>query len=95
VLEMTTALESKARSHSSPWPWVGTAVLHALMMLRAWPERVRERRRLLSLSDRALRDIGKSREDVAPSLHPAAWIMGEGDQPYWRAKINKICRLPL
>jgi uncharacterized protein YjiS (DUF1127 family) len=91
---MTTALEPKARSHSSPWPW-GAAVLHTLTTLRAWCARARERRRLLSLSDRALRDIGMSREDVAPSLHPAIWIMGESDQPYWRAKINRIRRLPL
>jgi uncharacterized protein YjiS (DUF1127 family) len=91
---MTTALEPKVRPLSSPWAWGGAAVLHALTTLRAWPERARERRRLLSLSDCALRDSGKSREDVAPSLHPAAWIIGEGDQPYWRARINGICRLP-
>jgi uncharacterized protein YjiS (DUF1127 family) len=91
---MTTALEPKTRLPSSPWTW-GVAVLHALTMLRAWRERARQRRRLLSLSDHALRDIGKSREDVAPSLHPTVWITGESDQPDWRAKINRICRLPL
>ena len=92
---MTTALEPKVPSLSSPWAWGGAAALHALRTLRAWRERAPERRRLLSLSDYALRDIGKSREDVAPSLHPAVWIMGESDQPYWRAKMNRICRLPL
>ena len=92
---MTTALEPKARLLFSPWAWGGTAVLHALTALRAWPERVSERRRLLSLSDRTLQDIGKSSEDVAPSLHSAVWIVGESDQPYWRARINRICRLPL
>ena len=84
---MTTALEPKVRSLSSRWTWGGAAVIHALTTLQAWPERARDRRQLLSLSDYYLRDIGKSREDVAPSLHPAAWIIGESDQPYWRARI--------
>ena len=91
---MTTALEPKAHLHSSPWT-SGVAILHTLTTLRAWCARARERRGLLSLSDRVLRDIGMSREDVAPSLHPAVWITRESDQPDWRAKINRICRLPL
>jgi uncharacterized protein YjiS (DUF1127 family) len=91
---MTTITELKARSHSSSWTSVGAAIGHIMRTLMAWHDRAHERRQLLLLSDYALRDIGKSREDVAPSLHPAPWIMGEGDQPYWRAKVNSICRLP-
>jgi uncharacterized protein YjiS (DUF1127 family) len=57
-------------------------------MLLAWHVLARERRRLLALSDYALRDIGMSREDVALSLRPVPWIMGESDQPLWRARVN-------
>lgn len=44
---------------------------HAL----TWPERVRQRRVLMSLDDWVLKDIGLSRAD----------IMREGDKPFWQA----------
>ena len=43
--------------------------------LLAWYERARQRRALLSLSDRQLSDIGISRAEAD----------GEGDKPFWRA----------
>ena len=92
---MTTIAESKARAKSSHrGASVAAVIVRAVMRVLAWHERARERRRLLALSEYALRDIGKSREDVAPSLRPAPWIMGQSDQPLWRARVNRICRLP-
>ena len=46
-----------------------------VMRLLVWLERARERRQLLSLSDRALQDFGKSRADAE----------SEGYKPFWRA----------
>jgi uncharacterized protein YjiS (DUF1127 family) len=91
---MTTITEPKARSHPSFWASVGAVIVHPVMALLAWHEPTRQRRQLLSLSDYALKDIGKSRDDVASSLSRAVWIMGEGDQPCWRASINWIGRQP-
>ena len=85
---MTTVSEAKARSHSSPWTSVGVVIGHTARTLMAWHDRVRERRRLLSLSDHALKDIGRSRADVTSAMPRPVWIMGEGDQPYWRARIT-------
>ena len=85
---MTTTAEPKARSHSSSWTSVGVAVGHIARTLMAWHDRARERRQLLSRSDHALKDIGRSRADVASSMPRAVWAMGEGDQPYWRARIT-------
>lgn len=48
-------------------PWV-------LDILLTWQERARERRRLLMLDDRLLRDIGLSRADVER----------EAALPFWR-----------
>ncbi len=45
-----------------------------LRMLDFWMERARTRRRLLTLDDRMLRDIGVSRAD--------AWR--EGTKPFWK-----------
>ena len=45
-----------------------------LRMLDFWIERARTRRRLLTLDDRMLRDIGVSRAD--------AWR--EGSKPFWK-----------
>jgi uncharacterized protein YjiS (DUF1127 family) len=55
------------------WAAVGAAIDDAAAMLFAWHERARQRRELLSLSDRELHDIGLSRADA----------MGEGDKPFW------------
>jgi uncharacterized protein YjiS (DUF1127 family) len=38
-----------------------------------WQERARQRRQLLALSDRALKDFGASRADAE----------GEGSKPFW------------
>jgi uncharacterized protein YjiS (DUF1127 family) len=94
---MVMITEPKARSHSSSSSWasVGVAISHIVRTLMAWHDRAREGRQLLLLSDDALKDIGRSYADVASSMPRAVWIMGESDQPYWRAKINRICRLPL
>ena len=85
---MTTMTEPKVQSHFSSWTSVGVAIGHIVRTLMAWHDLARARRQLLSLSDRALKDIGKNRADVASSMPRAVWTMGEGDQPYWRAKIN-------
>jgi uncharacterized protein YjiS (DUF1127 family) len=89
---MMTITESKARSHSSSSTSVGVAISHIVRTLMARYDRAREGRKLLSLSDHALKDIGRSRADVASSMPRAVWVMGESDQPYWRARIYRICR---
>lgn len=53
---------------------MGQDVLHAATAAAAWSERHGERRRLLALDDRMLKDIGLSRAD--------AWA--EGRKPVWR-----------
>ena len=87
---MTTITEPKAQSHPSFWTSIGVAIGRIVRTLMAWHDRARERRQLLSLSDYALMDIGRSRADVASSMPRAVWTLGESDQPYWRARIN--CR---
>ena len=84
---MTTIAESKARTKFSYWASVGAVIVRAVMMVLAWHERARQRQ-LLLMNDHALRDIGKSRDDIASSLPRALWTMGESDQPCWRATIN-------
>jgi uncharacterized protein YjiS (DUF1127 family) len=81
---MTTISEAKVRSHSSSWT---SAIGHIVRTLMAWHDRARGRRQLLSLSDHALKDIGRSRDDVVSSMPRPVWIMGESDQPHWRARI--------
>lgn len=53
---------------------MGQDVLHAALTAATWSERYGERRRLLALDDRMLKDIGLSRAD--------AWA--EGSKPMWR-----------
>ena len=53
----------------------GTIVSELVTCLLVWLERARERRQLLSLSDRALQDFGKSRADAE----------SEGNKLFWRA----------
>jgi uncharacterized protein YjiS (DUF1127 family) len=84
---MTTIAEAKARTKSSYWAPVGAVAARAAMRVLAWHERARQRQFLL-MNDHALRDIGKSRDDIASSLPRALWTMGESDQPCWRATIN-------
>ena len=85
---MTTISEAKARSRSSSWTSAGVAIGHIVRTLTAWHDRARERRELLLLSDHALKDIGISRADVVSSMPRPVWIMGESDQPCWRASIT-------
>jgi uncharacterized protein YjiS (DUF1127 family) len=59
----------------SRWTAAGPIVGELVTRLLIWLERARERRQLLSLSDRALRDFGKSRADAE----------SEGYKPFWRA----------
>lgn len=54
---------------------VAAAVGHIATMLLMWHERGRQRRQLLGLGDRELRDIGVSRAEAG----------SEGDKPFWRA----------
>jgi uncharacterized protein YjiS (DUF1127 family) len=84
---MTTISQAKPRPHSLSWT---SAIGDFVRTLMAWQDRARGRRQLLSLSDRALKDIGRSRDDVASSMPRPVWMMGESDQPHWRARI--ACR---
>ena len=85
---MTTITEPKAQSHPSFWTSIGVAIGRIVRTLMAWHDRARGRRALLSLSDHFLKDIGISRPtSPTPMLRPV-WIMGESDQPYWRARIT-------
>jgi uncharacterized protein YjiS (DUF1127 family) len=59
----------------SRWTAAGPLVGELVMRLLVWLERARERRQLLSLSDRALQDFGRSRVDAE----------SEGYKPFWRA----------
>lgn len=53
---------------------VGAALLRPLEIAMQWQDRARERRQLLQMSDRLLKDIGISRVDA---VH-------EADKPFWR-----------
>jgi uncharacterized protein YjiS (DUF1127 family) len=52
----------------------GTLAWHAMMSLVAWTQRTHERRQLLELDDRMLKDIGLNRGDVER----------ECAKPFWR-----------
>jgi uncharacterized protein YjiS (DUF1127 family) len=84
---MTTITEAKERSHSSSWASLGVAMDHIVRTLMAWHDRAQGRRQLLSLSDHILKDIGRSRADIAMSMPHLIWIMGESDQPFWWARM--------
>jgi uncharacterized protein YjiS (DUF1127 family) len=64
-----------AGPHRPLWAVVGAAIDGFVTTLLDWQERARQRRELLGLGDRALRDIGRSRADA----------IREGGQPFWRA----------
>ncbi|MSP68570.1 MAG: DUF1127 domain-containing protein [Alphaproteobacteria bacterium] len=49
-------------------------LMRHILMLSAWADRARQRRALLALDARALRDLGLSSADVA----------GEAAKPFWR-----------
>jgi len=64
-----------AAPRQSPGAVMAAAVGHMTTAIVVWLERARERRQLLALSDRALKDFGMSFADAAK----------EGDKPFWRA----------
>jgi uncharacterized protein YjiS (DUF1127 family) len=72
--------EVSAASRRREYPLVSmlwaadAAALRAVSVLQSWLERACQRRELLGLGDRALKDFGASRCDAA----------GEGDKPFWR-----------
>ena len=73
--EQSFGIQWPALLNPSRWTAAGLLVGELVMRLLVWLERARERRQLLSLSDRALQDFGKSRADAE----------AEGDKPFWRA----------
>jgi uncharacterized protein YjiS (DUF1127 family) len=52
---------------------IGARLLGALVAAEAWIERHRQRRSLLALDDRMLRDIGLSHADVASEASKHFW----------------------
>ena len=75
VREQSLGIQWPALPNPSRWRAAGPLVSGLVVRLLVWLERARERRQLLSLSDRALQDFGRSRADAA----------GEGDKPFWQA----------
>lgn len=57
----------------SLWASLGAAIDGAATMLFAWHERARQRRELLSLDDRELHDIGRSRADAVREAGKRFW----------------------
>lgn len=64
-----------ARGGRAPLASLSESAARMLRHLLSWPDRVRQRRALMSLDDWMLKDIGLSRAD----------IMREGDKPFWQA----------
>ena len=64
-----------ATSIHSAWLAIGAASGRIVMMLSVWHERAFQRRQLLALNDRALKDVGCTRADA----------VAEGHRPFWRA----------
>jgi uncharacterized protein YjiS (DUF1127 family) len=64
-----------AAPRQSPGAVIAAAAGSITTAIIVWLERARERRQLLALSDRALKDFGMSFADAAK----------EGDKPFWRA----------
>jgi uncharacterized protein YjiS (DUF1127 family) len=62
------------------WRIIRLLLARSLDALRTWQQRSRERRDLLSLSERLLRDIGLSR----------AAVEREACQPFWRPKTPAV-----
>ena len=59
----------------SIWLATGAATRRIVTTFSVWQERAFQRRQLLALNDRALKDIGRTRADAAC----------EGGKPFWRA----------
>lgn len=64
-----------SRRHVLRVPSPQQSLMRFFRMLELWHKRIEERRQLLELSDRILRDIGVSRGD----------IVREASKPFWRA----------
>jgi uncharacterized protein YjiS (DUF1127 family) len=62
-------------SRTSPWAAASAAVESIATTLFVWLERARQRRELLGLNDRDLRDFGANRYDA----------VSEGSKPFWRS----------
>jgi len=75
IREESLGIQWPESLYPSRWAAAGAFVSKLATSLLVWLERTRERRQLLSLSDRALQDFGRSRADAA----------GEGDKPFWQA----------
>lgn len=52
---------------------LGLALAHGLTALVVWQERARERRRLATLDERLLRDVGLSRADIEQEIRKPFW----------------------
>ena len=72
--ESPAAAPRRNRSLSAMLLAADAAALRAVSVLQSWLERARQRRELLGLGDRALKDFGASRCDAAE----------EGSKPFWR-----------
>ena len=79
---LTNRLQTEYQDHNanvslirSVWLALGAASGRIAMTLSVWQERAFQRRQLLALNDRALKDIGRTRADAAC----------EGGKRFWRA----------
>lgn len=63
---------NRQRSWSTPSPIV--LIIRFFNTLITWQQRIEERRQLLEMSDRMIRDIGLNRND----------ILREANKPFWR-----------
>ena len=79
---LTDGLRAEFQSHSavawsirSVWIAISAASGRFAMTLAVWHERAWQRRQLLALNDRALKDFGCTRADAVT----------EGHRPFWRA----------
>ena len=75
IREQSFGIKWPASFHPSRWAVPAASVSNLVTSLLVWLERARERRQLLSLSDRALQDFGRSRADAD----------AESFKPFWRA----------
>ena len=78
---LTDGLRTEFSGHSavalpirSVWLAVGAASGRIVMTLSVWHERALQRRQLLALNERALKDFGCTRADA----------ITEGHRPFWR-----------
>jgi uncharacterized protein YjiS (DUF1127 family) len=79
---LTDGLRTEFQGHSaivsfirSVWLAIGAASGRIVMTLSVWHERALQRRQLLALNERALKDFGCTLTDAAT----------EGHRPFWRA----------